>query len=80
MVLTPYCVGSRTGLHPLWILFAVLIGGGIKGIVGIILALPLATIAGAIWRLLRKRYVRSAVYLEKKENLKQQPGPMEDRQ
>jgi predicted PurR-regulated permease PerM len=62
LVLTPYLVGSRTGLHPLWVLLSVLIGGGVKGIVGIVLALPVATIGGACWRLLRKWYVHSALY------------------
>jgi len=64
LVLTPYLVGSRTGLHPLLVLMAVLIGGGVKGIVGIILALPIATIGGACWRLLRKWYKNSAVYTQ----------------
>ena len=66
LVLTPYFVGSRIGLHPLWVLLAVLIGGGIKGVIGIVLAIPLATIGGAAWRLLRKHYVQSAIYRNKK--------------
>ncbi len=67
LILTPYFVGSRTGLHPLCVLLAVLIGGAVKGILGIVLAIPLATILGALWRLLRKYYMHSALYQQKKK-------------
>jgi predicted PurR-regulated permease PerM len=67
VILTPYFVGSRTGLHPLCVLLAVLIGGAVKGILGIVLAIPLATILGALWRLLRKYYMHSTLYQEKKK-------------
>jgi predicted PurR-regulated permease PerM len=46
---------------------AVLIGGAVKGILGIVLAIPLATILGALWRLLRKYYMHSALYQQKKK-------------
>lgn len=39
---TPYIMGKITKLHPLVILFAVLAGGHIAGILGLILAVPLA--------------------------------------
>lgn len=62
LILTPYLVGSRTGLHPLWVLFSVLIGGGLKGLMGIIIAIPVATMGGACWRLWRKWYGQSSFY------------------
>jgi predicted PurR-regulated permease PerM len=64
LVLTPYLVGKRTGLHPLGVLLAVLIGGSIKGILGIVLALPVATVAASCWRLLRRSYVHSILYVK----------------
>ena len=70
VILTPLFVGSRTGLHPLCVLLAVLVGGAVKGILGIVLAIPLATIAGALWRLLRKYYTHSALYQEKKTTIR----------
>lgn len=77
LFLTPYFVGSRTGLHPLCVLLAVLIGGAVKGIVGIVLAIPLATIAGALWRLLRKYYMHSAVYKEKEKQNRRRSDEIE---
>lgn len=51
LVLTPYFVGGRTGLHPLWVLLSVVLSGGLLGVFGIMFALPLATIIAALLRL-----------------------------
>ncbi|RMB08598.1 AI-2E family transporter [Eilatimonas milleporae] len=40
--LTPRLVGSRVGLHPVWVLFAVFAGGEVMGLVGVLIAVPLA--------------------------------------
>ncbi len=50
--LTPRFVGEKIGLHPVWILFAILAGGNWFGFVGILFALPVAAIIGLIARLL----------------------------
>src|SRR4030095_7101375 len=39
-VLSPKLVGDRVGLHPVWIMFALLAGGTPFGIVGVVLAAP----------------------------------------
>lgn len=41
MVLTPILIGDKLGLHPVVVIFAVLAGGHLLGIVGVILALPI---------------------------------------
>lgn len=41
-VLIPYVLGKTVGLHPFWILFSVLAGGALSGIVGVLLAVPIA--------------------------------------
>lgn len=46
---TPYVMGKITKLHPLVILFAVLAGGHIAGVTGLILAVPLAAIIRILW-------------------------------
>lgn len=58
LILTPWLVGSRSGLHPLWVLFAVFSGGSIAGISGVLIALPLATILASLWRMERRGDLR----------------------
>ncbi|RZI46677.1 AI-2E family transporter [Candidatus Finniella inopinata] len=48
--LTPYLIGDRVGLHPIWILFALLAGGLWFGFVGILLAIPVAAAVGVLVR------------------------------
>ena len=38
----PKVVGESTGLHPLFVLLAVTVGGGISGLYGMVLAVPVA--------------------------------------
>lgn len=42
--ISPRVVGSATGLHPVFILLAVLIGGNLLGILGMLIAVPVASI------------------------------------
>ena len=41
-ILSPKLVGERVGLHPLTVIFAVLAGGELAGVLGILLAVPAA--------------------------------------
>ena len=41
-ILTPRLVGDRIGLHPVWIIFALLAGGALLGFTGVLLAVPAA--------------------------------------
>lgn len=41
VVLTPILIGDKLGLHPVVVIFAVLAGGHLLGLVGVILALPI---------------------------------------
>lgn len=43
-ILSPNLVGRKTGLHPLWILFSFFAGIELKGVVGVLIAIPLATV------------------------------------
>lgn len=55
-VLVPKCVGDKLGLHPLWVIFALLGGGLIFGFLGLLLAVPLAGILAVVLRFVMTKY------------------------
>ena len=61
-VLTPRLVGDRVGLHPLWIIFALMAGGALFGFTGVLLAVPAAAVIGVLIRYGLGRYKKSALY------------------
>lgn len=61
-VLTPRLVGGRIGLHPVWIIFALLAGGALFGFTGVLLAVPAAAIIGVLIRFGLSRYLESPLY------------------
>lgn len=46
----PRVVGSSVGLSPIWVLAAITVGGGLYGILGILLAVPIASIFSILLR------------------------------
>lgn len=62
MVVTPWLVGERIGLHPLAVIFALLAFGQLFGFFGVLLALPLAAILLVVLRHARARYLTSQMY------------------
>ncbi len=62
MLLTPWLVGDRVGLHPVAVIFSVLAGGQIFGFVGILLALPVASVIMVLMRHARDLYKDSDLY------------------
>ncbi|MCC3247334.1 AI-2E family transporter [Methylocystis sp. WRRC1] len=64
-VLSPRLVGASVGLHPVWIMFALLAFGALFGFTGLIIAVPTAAALGAIMRFLARRYRASALYRER---------------
>jgi predicted PurR-regulated permease PerM len=62
MLLTPWLVGDRIGLHPVAVIFAVLAFGQLFGFFGVLLALPVAAVLMVIIRYLHERYVASELY------------------
>ena len=63
--LTPKLVGENIGLHPVWVMFALLSGGVLLGLLGMIIAVPAAAIIGVLLRYLIEHYKQSRIYLEK---------------
>jgi predicted PurR-regulated permease PerM len=44
-VITPRVLGDKVGLSPIWVLFALMVGGELFGFLGVMLALPAAAVA-----------------------------------
>ncbi len=61
-VVTPKLVGDRVGLHPVWMIFALLAGGALFGFLGVLLAVPIAATIGVLARFGLARYQASALY------------------
>jgi predicted PurR-regulated permease PerM len=61
-VLVPRLVGHKIGLHPLAVIFAVLAGGELFGFLGVLLALPVASVVNVLLRYGYERYRDSALY------------------
>ena len=62
MVVTPWLVGDRVGLHPVAVIFALLAFGQVFGFFGILLALPASAALLVGLRHLRLRYQSSGLY------------------
>jgi predicted PurR-regulated permease PerM len=60
--LTPKLVGASVGLHPVWLLFALLAFGSLFGFVGLLLAVPIAAIIGVLTRFFLRQYIVSPIY------------------
>ena len=63
MVLTPWLVGDKIGMHPVAVIFAILAGGQLFGFLGVLLALPSAAIIMVLLRYLHARYKSSELYV-----------------
>jgi len=60
--LTPNLVGGRVGLHPVWIIFALMAGAALLGFTGVLLAVPTASVVGVLVRFAIGRYRDSVLY------------------
>lgn len=61
--LTPNLVGDAVGLHPVWVIFALLAGGALFGFLGVLLAVPVAAVVGVVTRFALERYLVSPLHL-----------------
>ncbi len=63
--LTPRLVGGSVGLHPVWVMFALLAGGTLLGFLGVLIAVPVAAVVGVLVRFALTNYKQSKMYLNK---------------
>jgi predicted PurR-regulated permease PerM len=73
-VLVPRLVGEKIGLHPLAVIFAILAGGELFGFLGVLLALPIASVCMVVLRYLHRRYRASDLYRHGREQTIVLPG------
>lgn len=76
--LTPKLVGERVGLHPVWVIFALMAGGAVAGFTGVMLAVPIAAVIGVLVRFGLSQYLQSSLYLGYKKKSTQGGDPLDE--
>ena len=66
-VLSPKLVGESVGLHPVWLMFALLAFGQLFGFLGLLIAVPTAAAIGVVARHLIALYLTSPLYRGRSE-------------
>lgn len=61
-ILSPKLVGDAVGLHPVWLMFALVAFGSLFGFVGLLLAVPIAAAIGVLTRFALQLYLTSPFY------------------
>jgi predicted PurR-regulated permease PerM len=61
-VLSPKLVGAKVGLHPVWMMFALLAASYLLGFIGLLVAIPLAATIGVLLRFALRKYQESPIY------------------
>ncbi|MEC9078340.1 MAG: AI-2E family transporter [Pseudomonadota bacterium] len=57
--ITPKLVGDRIGLHPVWMIFSLMVGGALLGFSGVLVAIPVAAVCGVLIRFAANGYRKS---------------------
>ncbi len=60
--LTPKVLGTTVGLHPVLVIFGIILGGNIYGIIGMILSVPIMSLSRVFFKYILKKYVKSKFY------------------
>ncbi len=60
--LSPTIVGSKIGLHPVWLIFSLFVFSYLFGFVGVLVAVPIAAAVGVLVRFALSVYLSSGVY------------------
>ena len=71
--LGPTIVGSKIGLHPVWLIFALFVFSYLFGFVGTLIAVPLAAALGVLIRFAIDVYLKSSVYQGASDPLTSEP-------
>jgi predicted PurR-regulated permease PerM len=61
-VLQPKLIGSKVGLHPVWLMFALFAFGALFGFLGLLIAVPSASALAVLIRFVLGKYLDSPIY------------------
>lgn len=61
-ILSPYIIGSEVGLHPVWVIFALMTFSYLFGFLGLLVAVPVSAAIGVLVRFAVSSYLASSVY------------------
>jgi predicted PurR-regulated permease PerM len=70
-ILTPRLIGNSVNLHPVWVIFAIILGAKLFGFIGVLLSIPVASTIAVLIRLLIKQYKNSKYYGSKAVDINQ---------
>lgn len=76
-ILQPKLVGERIGLHPVWLMFALLAFASMFGFVGMLIAVPAAAMVGVLVRFALEKYLESDLYLSSQQQSTKRAAPDE---
>ena len=62
-VLTPKLIGGKLNLHPMFVFIALIIGGSLFGLLGLVLAIPALGVIQVLLKFIDEIYLRSNFYL-----------------
>ena len=60
--LSPRVVGERVGLHPVWVMFALVVAANLWGMIGMLIAIPVAAVVNIVVRIVLQRLYGSQFY------------------
>lgn len=75
LYLTPRLIGERIGLHPIAVIFALMVFGHALGFVGVLIALPASAVVAVALGRLQKFYTASSLYAPTQPLPKEPPAP-----
>ncbi len=62
VVLQPVLIGGRVRLHPVWLVFGIVVSEALFGLIGVLIAVPLFAMIGVLARFSIECYLRSAYF------------------
>ncbi|MFD2677946.1 AI-2E family transporter [Camelimonas lactis] len=61
-IISPVLVGDAVGLHPVWLMFALVAFGSLFGFIGVLIAVPAGAAIGVLARFALRKYLASPYY------------------